>query len=258
MRYAQYTAGLFGGRHMKTRAREGGFTLVEIAIVLVIIGLLLGGILKGQELITSARVRNLADQGAAVQAAYYGFVDRYHAIPGDMLKSQVCGAIGTVPGWTGCPLNGPGGNGDSNILDFAEAAAVWAHLTGARFLQGSYTGTATTEPTYIANPNEQAPRNPWRGFLLLARTNNYLDSVAAPAPRLHLITGANVPVNVMRELDVKIDDSSPISGVLRSAPSGGATFGAVGQEGTPSCVAGTPAIWNIDSGSVTCNGYYLF
>ena len=40
---------------MKTRAREGGFTLVEIAIVLVIIGLLLGGILKGQELITSAQ-----------------------------------------------------------------------------------------------------------------------------------------------------------------------------------------------------------
>jgi len=164
MRYAQYTAGLFGGRHMKTRAREGGFTLVEIAIVLVIIGLLLGGILKGQELITSARVRNLADQGAAVQAAYYGFVDRYHAIPGDMLKSQVCGAIGTVPGWTGYPLNGPGGNGDSNILNFAEAAAVWAHLTGARFLQGSYTGTATTEPTYIATPNEQAPRNPWNVY----------------------------------------------------------------------------------------------
>jgi prepilin-type N-terminal cleavage/methylation domain-containing protein len=71
---------------MKTRAAQGGFTLVEIAIVLVIIGLLLGGILKGQELITSARVRNLADQASAVQAAYYGFVDRYHAIPGDMLK----------------------------------------------------------------------------------------------------------------------------------------------------------------------------
>jgi prepilin-type N-terminal cleavage/methylation domain-containing protein len=188
---------------MKTRAAQGGFTLVEIAIVLVIIGLLLGGILKGQELITSARVRNLADQASAVQAAYYGFVDRYHAIPGDMLKSQVCGAIGTVPGWTGCPTNGPGGDGDSDIENFSEAAAVWAHLTGARFLQGSYTGTATTEPTYIATPNEQAPRNPWGGFLLLARTDDYLDSIAAPAPRLHLITGGNIPVNVMRELDCK-------------------------------------------------------
>ena len=56
--------------------KQRGFTLVEIAIVLVIIGLLLGGILKGQELITAARVRNLADQSAGVQAAYYGFIDR--------------------------------------------------------------------------------------------------------------------------------------------------------------------------------------
>lgn len=48
--------------------RQQGFTLVEMAIVLVIIGLLLGGILKGQELITSARVRNIADQNSGVQA----------------------------------------------------------------------------------------------------------------------------------------------------------------------------------------------
>jgi prepilin-type N-terminal cleavage/methylation domain-containing protein len=258
MRYARYPLACLEERHMKIRINEGGFTLVEIAIVLVIIGLLLGGILKGQELITSARVRNLADQASAVQAAYYGFVDRYRAIPGDMLKSQVCGAIGTVPGWTGCPTNGPGGDGDSNIENFQEAAAVWAHLTGARFLQGSYTGTATTESAYIATPNEQAPRNPWGGFLLLARTDDYLDSIPAPAARLHLITGANIPVNVMRELDVKIDDTSPVSGVLRSARTSGALFGAVGQEGAPSCVTGTPAIWNIDSGSVTCNGYYLY
>ena len=53
--------------------KQAGFTLVEIAIVLVIIGLLLGGILKGQELINSARVRNLADQNSGVQAAYFGF-----------------------------------------------------------------------------------------------------------------------------------------------------------------------------------------
>ena len=52
---------------------QRGFTLIEIAIVLVIIGLLLGGILKGQELITSARVRNLANQIDGVKAAYFGF-----------------------------------------------------------------------------------------------------------------------------------------------------------------------------------------
>ena len=51
--------------------RQYGFTLVEIAIVLVVIGLLLGGVLKGRELISGARVRNLADMNAGIQAAYY-------------------------------------------------------------------------------------------------------------------------------------------------------------------------------------------
>src|SRR6476469_3210633 len=63
--------------------RETGFTLIEIAIVLVIIGLLLGGVLKGQELITGARVRNLIQQQDGVKAAYFGFLDRYRALPGD-------------------------------------------------------------------------------------------------------------------------------------------------------------------------------
>ncbi len=60
-----------------------GFTLIEIAIVLVIIGLLLGGVLKGQELITGARVRNLISQQDGIKAAFFGFQDRYRALPGD-------------------------------------------------------------------------------------------------------------------------------------------------------------------------------
>ncbi|HVS27365.1 MAG TPA: prepilin-type N-terminal cleavage/methylation domain-containing protein, partial [Burkholderiales bacterium] len=48
--------------------KQSGFTLIEIAIVLVIIGLLLGGVLKGQELITSARVRNLISQQDGIKA----------------------------------------------------------------------------------------------------------------------------------------------------------------------------------------------
>src|SRR4026208_1193717 len=63
--------------------RQNGFTLIEIAIVLVIIGLLLGGGLTGQELITGARVRNLVAQQDGVKAAYFGFLDRFRALPGD-------------------------------------------------------------------------------------------------------------------------------------------------------------------------------
>src|SRR3954463_11292399 len=62
---------------------QAGFTLVEIAIVLVIIGLLLGGILKGQEMITQAKIKNVVADFSGISAAYYGYQDRYRAIPGD-------------------------------------------------------------------------------------------------------------------------------------------------------------------------------
>ena len=65
------------------KARQTGFTLVEIAIVLVIIGLLLGGILKGQEMITQAKIKNVIADFSGVSAAYHGYQDRYRAIPGD-------------------------------------------------------------------------------------------------------------------------------------------------------------------------------
>src|SRR5437870_6533189 len=65
------------------RSAQAGFTLVEIAIVLVIIGLLLGGILKGQEMITQAKIKNVINDYSGVSAAYHGYQDRYRAIPGD-------------------------------------------------------------------------------------------------------------------------------------------------------------------------------
>ncbi len=65
------------------KRNQSGFTLIEIAIVLVIIGLLLGGVLKGQELINSAKVKNLATDFKNVPVYIYGYQDKYHALPGD-------------------------------------------------------------------------------------------------------------------------------------------------------------------------------
>ena len=68
---------------MQLKRTQTGFTLVEIAIVLVIIGLLLGGILKGQEMITQARIKNVVNDFNGITAAYFAYQDRYRQIPGD-------------------------------------------------------------------------------------------------------------------------------------------------------------------------------
>src|SRR5665213_2188182 len=75
--------GVASMKSMKSQSQQSGFTLVEIAIVLVIIGLLLGGILKGQELINSAKVKNIANDFRVIPTYIYAYQDKYKALPGD-------------------------------------------------------------------------------------------------------------------------------------------------------------------------------
>jgi len=63
--------------------KQMGFTLVEIAIVLVIVGLLIGGVLKGQEMITNAKLKRIESDNAGLLAALYSYQDRYLQLPGD-------------------------------------------------------------------------------------------------------------------------------------------------------------------------------
>ena len=85
--------------------QQGGFTLVEIAIVLVIIGLLLGGVLKGQELINSAKVKNFANDFRNIPLFIYGYQDKYKALPGDdsAAATHVTGATQSCQSiWKSC------------------------------------------------------------------------------------------------------------------------------------------------------------
>ncbi len=245
--------------------RQHGFTLVEIAIVLVIIGLLLGGILKGQELINSARVRNIADTNSGVQAAYYGFVDRYRAVPGDMIKTAAATAIGTT-------INS-GGNGNGRLDSFSgsggdewqEAAALWEHLWKAGFIQGSYNGVDSSNavPTDEATYREAgSPVNPFNGSMILFRTADY-QTEPAPAPaastRLNLVMGRQIPVNIARELDTKLDDARPLTGVVRLVTASGVTFSGIGDyNNSPDCKTATGNDYDIAGDSQDCNVLYLY
>jgi prepilin-type N-terminal cleavage/methylation domain-containing protein len=237
------------------RQEQKGFTLVEIAIVLVIIGLLLGGILKGQELINSARVRNLADSTTGIQAAYFGFIDRYRRAPGDWDVTSAGNAInGTI---------NSGGNNNGRLDSSAtwnEPNALWEHLSKAGFINGSYTGPGNVEPT---TQNGAGPFNPFNSAIVVALTDNYLDVTAAPPPRLHLIVGRGTPVEIARELDTKVDDSNPATGGLRSSKPGAGPLGAGssswgGSDGACVSGAGVTAIWAVNGDSQDCNAVYMF
>jgi len=231
---------------------QRGFTLVEIAIVLVIIGLLLGGILKGQELINSARVRNLADTATGIQAAYYGFIDRYRRVPGDWGSAGATLAIGVTIN-DGGNDNGQIDNGDGSV-DWTEPNAMWVQMAAAGFIQGSY-GGGTTAPT---NDNGRAPLNAFNNVMAMGRT---ADFAAAPSARLHLVIGRGIPVDVMRELDLKIDDGLPSSGDLRATVDDDATalFGPIAERDIE-CVdaAADPNIWDIRADAQSCNSAYIF
>jgi len=219
---------------------QNGFTLIEIAIVLVIIGLLLGGVLKGQELIQSARVRNLISQQDGIKAAYFGFLDRYRALPGDY--GQASTNIAGTPACTN-------GNNNGQVQSIAgggaidEHIAVWEHLTKSGFIHGSYTYSAGAPTT------ASAPTNPYAQFLQLIYDAVYAGTATA---RHNLKTGNQISSTILAEVDRKVDDGNAITGSFRGSTY---TTGAATDAG---CFDGGTGAWAVQTPASNCGGASLF
>ena len=209
--------------------RQQGFTLVEIAIVLVIIGLILGGILKGQELIDSARVRSISTDVNGIRTAWFAFQDRYNGLPGDFnnAKTQIDNNLTND------------GDGDGTVEDAAEMASVWEHLAAAGFISGNYDGVGTNagtvEDTICATST--CPQNPFNGFYKIGFTNQGADNGGSAN---ELGTGAQIPVNIILQLDLKLDDGNASQGELR-----------VHDTTADGCKDGSGA-WDIAGGQQSC------
>ena len=184
---------------------EAGFTLVEIAIVLVIIGLLLGGILKGQEMITQAKIKNIVNDFNGVTVAVTSYQDRYRALPGDDLNATTRWTVqapakgngdGTIAGLYNAPpgAGAPGSAAESNLF--------WQHLRIAGFVPGLTTGAGSgTQPTNAAGGmigvESGTPGTNGLGFTSL------------------IVCFANLPEKVASAVDGQMDDSNPASGQVR-------------------------------------------
>jgi prepilin-type N-terminal cleavage/methylation domain-containing protein len=185
---------------MKTAQK--GFTLVEIAIVLVIIGLLLGGILKGQEMITQAKIKNVIADFSGISAAYHGYQDRYRAIPGDDPNTETRWGAAAKKGDGNGVVAGEYNNGGAACADTVETCNWWDHLRRAGFVSGS----GVTQPF-----------NALTGLIGVQTGNG---NATTPGPIMGGFSGmimcsANLPDKIAIATDTQMDDGQPGSGTVR-------------------------------------------
>ena len=203
-------------RHRFSRARRAGFTIVELAIVLAAIGILLTGILKGQELINGAKIRAIVDRQSSLNMAWDQFVDRYAAKPGDYALASV-----RIPNATN-PLPATGGNA---LVELEESALAMEHLALAKMIRNCQQcidgdrGMPTAENSLtnqyggvisIWHNGPEDPVYPGSPYYAIRRPSS---SPVRPRPnRLQIHTGPRIPSNILAEVDRKIDDGLANSG----------------------------------------------
>lgn len=161
--------------HRKTR--KMGFTLIQLSIALVIIGLIVGGILMGKDLIDAAKLRSIATEKERFTTAAITFRLKYGQIPGDITN-----ATQFWPADTNCPdtalnsvpkVNTCNGNGDGRINPYLmpglshthryEARRFWQHLANANLIDGSYTGVAGPGDSFQSTLTLNAPASKYGG-----------------------------------------------------------------------------------------------
>ena len=208
--------------------QQSGFTLVEIAIVLVIIGLLLGGVLKGQELINSAKAKSYAQDFRTIQAALYGFQDRFKGIPGDL-----AGADTKISGATlaTTPASSPVGNGNiGGLWDSAtatdESCLAWQHMRLAGFLAGSTTVNCAAGNAYLQT-------NADGGRIGISSTMHITGMTGS-----YNICSDGVLGKIAKQLDTQLDDGVGDTGSFRviasaAAPAAGGVGIAAPADATP-------------------------
>lgn len=205
-----------------TKKRERGFTLVELAIVLVIIGLILAGIIKGQELITNAKIKRTYNVQKEIAAAIYTYFDRYQFYPGDDPQAAAKFLNPVVTNGNGNALIAVGAA--STAANFACAATgteqcdLWSELRQS----GILTGSGFTNPTH-----------PYGGGIAVS----YFTAPLAPALAAHWIHFQNVPYDVCQLIDQQFDDGNLATAV-------GAATGTI--RGTANYMPATTGVFQLE------------
>ena len=234
--------------------KNSGFTLVELSIVMIIIGLLIGGILKGQQLITNARITSTIAQIKNTSTATLTFQDTYGGLPGDLASAAAkipdcanaayfCGD-GDGDNIVGV-LNSTGGS-QSGVLTRPqiETTYFWKHLLLAGLIDGIQ---PTSNPTAPAWSKTHPYNDLSNGGFVVYTTNKNRDEGRGLSLRLQKYVTGGAAGNVItpllaQQLDTKMDDGKPDYGAVQADFAGS------------NCDRG--GIYNVEVKSETCLMYF--
>lgn len=186
--------------------RQSGFTLVEIAIVLVIIGLLLGGVLKGQELINSAKVKNLANDFRTVPIFIYGYQDKFKRLPGDDDGANDSRFAGYKKASAASQTQKNGiieGLWKSTDVT-SENVLFWQHVRG--------TGLASGSTDFTDAASASLPTNAEGGQIGIQMSPVPIKDMTGT----YFVCSENINTKTAQQLDTTVDDGQPDSGTMRA------------------------------------------
>lgn len=188
----------------RPRPRSRGFSLVEVAIVLVIIGLILAAVLQGRQLIASAEYKSLKTQLAEYRNAFFTFRDRYNALPGDFAEADARLDLDSSDNGDG---SGTIDDGPACSAATDESCLAWQHLRAAGMIDGD---PGDDGP-------DASPSHPYGGGV-----ESLFTGTAGNASFGHKAKVADIPADVGRQLDADIDDDQCDDGrVAGRDPAGG-------------------------------------
>ena len=182
-----------------------GFTMIELAIVLMVMGIIAGAVFKGQDLLEAAKVRAVLNDFNRFKTAVTHYQETYSALPGDdPYASNYFG------------VDVPSGNGDGIIAGDSEERSFWVHLFKAGYISSDKTPSSKFGGRYsvISNPTDQMPGNwlqlgkengskangglftPRQAQLLKSKAEDGGSSISPSEGTLRVIEGAGIPAGL--------------------------------------------------------------
>lgn len=200
-----------------------GFTLVELAVVLIILGAIFMSVLKVESMVKNAKIRQVINQYRELRAAILVYKDKYGYLPGDDPKANI--HVGTVY----VSVSEIGGNGRIELLANSgkqEYAYLFGQLGAAGLIKGNYDGTVRSSTPYTFYP-VQILFHAFDGPVFVC----YNEFVSAPLKVGNCLRIEDLPVDVAQSIDTILDDGDPTNGFIRAATQGApdASRGLVGS-----------------------------